>query len=157
MRKQEPIGLLVAAVRRRIKQVVSAMVREYGLSPQQFWTLVAIARHEGISLRELSGRQRMDDPTACRIVNTLGRRRLVRNTPDPSDRRRSRLMLTPSGREMADRLLPVATSVRTAVETGLTARERNAVVAGLQKIVVNLDTLQMRTLKSAPRTGPETL
>jgi DNA-binding MarR family transcriptional regulator len=156
VRKQEPIGLLVAAVRRRIKQVVSAMVREYGLSPQQFWTLVAIARHEGISLRELSGRQRMDDPTACRIVNTLGRRRLVRNTPDPSDRRRSRLMLTPSGREMANRLLPVATAVRTAVETGLTARERNAVVAGLQKVVVNLDTVQMRTLKSAPRTGPET-
>ena len=155
MRKQEPIGLLVAAVRRRIKQVVSAMVREYGLSPQQFWTLVAIARHEGISLRELSGRQRMDDPTACRIVNTLGRRRLVRNTPDPSDRRRSRLMLTPSGREMANRLLPVATAVRTAVETGLTARERKAVVAGLQKVVVNLDTVQMRTLKSAPRTGPE--
>jgi DNA-binding MarR family transcriptional regulator len=156
VRKQEPIGLLAAAVRRRIKQVVSAMVREYGLSPQQFWTLVAIARHEGISLRELSGRQRMDDPTACRIVNTLGRRRLVRNTPDPSDRRRSRLMLTPSGREMANRLLPVATAVRTAVETGLTARERNAVVAGLQKVVVNLDTVQMRTLKSAPRTGPET-
>jgi DNA-binding MarR family transcriptional regulator len=148
---EEPIGLLVAAVRQRTKQLVSTMVREYGLSPQQFWTLVAIARNEGISLRELSERRRIDEPTACRIVNTLGRRRFLRNTPDPTDRRRSRLMLTPTGREMADRLLPVATAVRAAVESSLSARERSMVVAGLQKVVVSMDAWQKKTLKSTPR------
>jgi DNA-binding MarR family transcriptional regulator len=62
--KQERIGLLVAVVRRRIRQVTIALVREHGLSPQQFWTVVAIARGGELSLRELAERRRMDEPTA---------------------------------------------------------------------------------------------
>lgn len=139
MLTQEPIGLLVAVVRRRIKQAVSTLVREHDLSPQQFWTLMAVAMHEGASLRELADLQRMDPPTACRVVTALTRRRLVHSGADPSDRRRSRLVLTPSGRLLADRLAPVAAAVRSAVEAGLTPSERAAVVAGLQKVIANLE------------------
>ena len=139
MLTQEPIGLLVAVVRRRIKQAVSTLVRDHKLSPQQFWTLMAIATHEGVSLRELAEVQRMDPPTACRVVTTLTRRRLVHSGADPADRRRSRLVLTPSGRSLADRLAPVATAVRSAVDAGLTPSERAAVVAGLQKVIANLE------------------
>jgi MarR family transcriptional regulator, transcriptional regulator for hemolysin len=136
---QEPIGLLVAVVRRRIKQAVSTMVREHDLSPQQFWTLVAIANNEGASLRELAELQRMDQPTACRVVAALARRRLVHSGADPADRRRSRLVLTPSGRSLAERLAPIAAAVRSAVEAGLTPSERTAVVAGLRKVIANLE------------------
>ena len=139
MPTQEPIGLLVAVVRRRIKQAVSTLVREYDLSPQQFWTLVAIARHEGASLRDLAELQRMDQPTACRVVAALARRRLVHSGADPSDRRRSRLVLTPSGRSLAERLAPIAAAVRSAVEAGLTPAERAAVVGGLRKVIANLE------------------
>ncbi len=139
MLTQEPIGLLVAVVRRRIKQAVSTLVREHDLSPQQFWTLMAVATHEGASLRELAELQRMDPPTACRVVTTLTRRRLVHSGADPADRRRSRLVLTPSGRSLAGQLAPVAAAVRSAVEAGLTPSERAAVVAGLQKVIANLE------------------
>ena len=139
---QEPIGLLVAVVRRRMKQTVSALVREFDLSPQQFWTLVAIARDEGSSLGEVAQRLRMDAPTACRVVATLVRRKLVHSGADPADRRRSRVVLTPSGRAAADRLLPIASEVRAAVEAGLTAAERAAVVAGLQKVIANLESFR---------------
>ena len=139
---QEPIGLLVAVVRRRMKQTVSALVREFHLSPQQFWMLVAIARDEGSSLGEVAQRLRMDAPTACRVVATLVRRKLVHSGADPADRRRSRVVLTPSGRAAADLLLPIAGEVRAAVEAGLTAAERAAVVAGLQKVIANLESFR---------------
>jgi DNA-binding MarR family transcriptional regulator len=150
---QEPIGLLVAVVRRRIKQAVSTMVREHDLSPQQFWTLVAIARHEGVSLRELAELQRMDQPTACRVVAALARRRLVHSGADPADRRRSRLVLTPSGRAMAEQLAPIAAAVRSAVEAGLTPSERTAVVAGLRKVIANLENSQTGSVKGSPLAG----
>jgi len=140
--QQEPIGLLVVTVRRRIKQVTSVLLRDEDLSPQQFWTMVVIARNDGLSLRELAARRRMDEPTACRVVNSLVRRRLVRRTPDAADRRRSRLVLTPSGAEMATRLLPVAEKVLSVVEGALTPAERHAVVAGLRKVVDSLDQFQ---------------
>jgi DNA-binding MarR family transcriptional regulator len=146
--KQEPLGLLVAVVRRRIRQVTSALVREHGLSPQQFWTVVAIARGGELSLRELAGRRRMDEPTACRVVDTLVRRRLVRSGPDPGDRRRSRLVLTSSGRAMAEQLLPIADTIAATVERGLSPSERAAVVAGLEKVIASLDRFEASMAKA---------
>ncbi len=139
MPQREPIGLLVVTVRRRIKQVASILLQGHGISPQQFWTLVVIARNDGVSLRELAARRHMDEPTACRVVNTLVRRRLVRRSPDRADRRRSRLMLTPSGAEITAALLPVEEAILTAVEGALTPAERHAVVTGLRKVIANLD------------------
>lgn len=139
MAPQEPVGLLVVAVRRRIKQVTSVLLQDLGLSPQQFWTMVVIARNDCLSLRELAALRHMDEPTACRVVSTLVRRRLVRRSPDPRDRRRSRIVLTPSGDGLAARLLPLAGTIATAVEGALTPAERGAVVAGLLKVIANLD------------------
>ncbi len=141
MSEAEPIGLLVAIVRRRIKQVTTALVREHGLSPQQFWTVMMIARNRGMSLREVAARRGMDQPTACRVVDVLVRRRLVRSDADPRDRRRSRLALTAAGSEMIEALLPVANAISATVERGLTASERRAIVAGLRKMIANLDAL----------------
>ena len=153
MAKQEPLGLLVAVVRRRIRQVTNALVREHGLSPQQFWTVVAVARGGELSLRELAERRRMDEPTACRVVDTLVRRRLVRSSPDPSDRRRLRLTLTPSARGMAERLLPIADTIAALVEGELSPAERGAVVAGLEKVIANLDRFAA-TLSEATTPSP---
>ncbi len=150
MPQHEPVGLLVVAVRRRVKQVTAALLGGYNLSPQQFWTVVVIARNGCLSLRELAARRRMDEPTACRVVNTLVRRRMVRRSPDPRDRRRSRLELTPSGQEVAGKLLPIASTISGAVEGALTAAEREAVVAGLKKVIASLDQFEAaRTAKAS--------
>ena len=137
--KREPIGLLVAAVRRRLKQTVTALVREHRLSPQQFWTLVAIAREPGLSLGALAARRKMDEPTACRVVDPLVRHRLVRKAPDAADQRRLRLVLTPAGAALARTLLPLASTISRAVEAGLSRAEREAITSGLAKVLRNLD------------------
>ncbi len=139
MSTEEPIGLLIAAVRRRIKQITAGFAEEHGLSPQQFWTVVSIAREEGRSLRYLADRRRMDYPTASRVVDVLVRRRIVRSETDPADRRRSRLVLTRSGQALARELLPLAGRIAAIVESALSASEREAVVTGLKKILSNLD------------------
>ena len=55
MNGDEPIGLLIGAVRRRIRQAVGSHVRRYHLTTQQFWVLVAIYEHPGFSLRAARG------------------------------------------------------------------------------------------------------
>jgi len=149
MSSQEPIGLLVAAIRRRIKQAVGALVEDQSLSPQQFWMLVAVAETEGLALGELARRCRMDSPTASRVIYTLTYRRLVRANVDPQDRRCTRLALTPNGKSLATRLLPIAEKVRGAVDKALTPAERAAVVSGLQKVLSNLEGLEDRERSSA--------
>src|SRR5690242_5487462 len=112
----EPPGLLIGAVRRSLKQAVGDRVRAHGLSSQQFWVLNAIFEQEGASLSELADNRHMDQPTASRVVAALARRKLVRLQEDQRDRRRTRLSLTARGRELAERVHPLAIEVRSAVE-----------------------------------------
>ncbi len=148
--EQEPIGLLIGITRRRIKQAVGRRVRPHGLSPQQFWLLVAVVEHEGQSLRELAERLRMDQPTTSRIVTTLVRKKLVREDADPRDRRRSLLRLSGPGRGLATELHPLAIEVRAAIRQGLSAAEERALRQGLGKIIGNMERFERRAEEGLP-------
>jgi len=132
---EEPIGLLVAAVRSGLRQLLMARIAPLGLSVQQFWLLVGIAEHPCHSQAELAARLRVDEATACRVVRTLASHRWVRASRDGADRRRVRLELTAAGEKLAGALLPVAAEIRSAVESALTGAERAATRAGLVKIL----------------------
>src|SRR3954470_5383905 len=106
--EDEPIGLLAGALRRRIRELVSAQVARFGLTAQQFWVLVAVSELEAPKLVDVAPRQRMDMPTASRVMKALASRGLVRDEGALEDRRRSCYAFTASGRRMAARLLPVA-------------------------------------------------
>ncbi|MBP1685691.1 MAG: transcriptional regulator, MarR family [Deltaproteobacteria bacterium] len=138
----EPIGLLIGALRRRIKQAVGSCVRAYGLSVQQFWVLVAISEMPGLSLGELAMHLRMDKPTASRVVFTLMRRKLLDVKGDAADRRRARLYLGSGGARLAKELQQHATAVRSAVTRGLSVAEQDALRKSLRKIIGNMDRFQ---------------
>jgi MarR family transcriptional regulator, transcriptional regulator for hemolysin len=142
MERDEPIGLLIGAVRRRIRQAVTSRVRRYHLTTQQFWVLVAIYEHPGSSLGELAAHLRMDDPTASRVVFALAKRRFVQIRDDPADRRRSRLHVEASGTALAHELRELAHAVRAAAVHGLSSAELNALRGSLRKIIANMDRFQ---------------
>src|SRR5258706_3203199 len=104
----EPIGLLAGALRRRIRELVSTKVARFRLTAQQFWILVAVSELSAPALADVAGRQRMDMPTASRVMKALAARGLVPDEGTREDRRRSCYALTASGRRLAARLLPVA-------------------------------------------------
>src|SRR3954462_2515040 len=124
--EQEYVGLLIGAARRSIKMAVQRRARSMRLTAQQFWFLNAARELPGASLGEIARRQRMDAPTASRIAEGLARRGLVRTAPDDRDRRALRVLLTPAGNRLAERIAPVAASVRSAVVRGLSRREQQA-------------------------------
>jgi DNA-binding MarR family transcriptional regulator len=144
----EPVGLLIGAVRRRIKQALGSHVRHYRLTTQQFWVLVAIYEHPGFALGELAGHLRMDKPTASRVVFALMNRKLVLVRGDAADRRRARLHLGTAGVVLGKELHTLATAVRAAVIQGFSAAELAALRALLRKIIANMDRFQDG---SAPR------
>ncbi|MBI3781806.1 MAG: winged helix-turn-helix transcriptional regulator [Deltaproteobacteria bacterium] len=150
MDDKEPIGLLIGAVRRRIKQAVGTHVRDFSLTTQQFWILVAVAEHPGCSLRELAEHLRMDEPTASRLIATLMRRKLVQIKGDKDDRRRARIHLRASGEALAAKLSDVATSMRAAVTEGLTVEEQQVLRVALRKIIANMDRVHASAIERRP-------
>lgn len=139
--RQEYPGLLIAAARRRIKQAVLARAERHGLSNQQFWTMIALHEHPGLSQAELVSRLWMDAPTASRVLAALVRRKLARSTVDPEDRRRTRLTLSPAGAALAPALVRSAREVREAVTHGMAPAEVEALRRGLKRVIANLERL----------------
>jgi MarR family multiple antibiotic resistance transcriptional regulator len=151
MDDNEPIGLLIGAVRRRIRQALATHVRRYHLTTQQFWVLVAVAEHPGFSLGELAAHLRMDTPTASRVVFTLLNRKLVQVRGDATDRRRAHLHPEPSGESLGGELIQLATAVRAAAVRGLSAAELTALRLSLRKIISNMDRFQDNNSAASPR------
>ncbi len=149
---EEPIGLLAAAVRSGVRQLLMSRIDPLGVSMQQFWVLVGIAEHPCHSQAELAARLRVDEATACRVIRTLAARRWVQATRAASDRRRVQLELTTEGERLVRTLLPVARQVRTAVESALTPQERAATRAALVKILSALE--RLARAESEPATSP---
>ncbi len=152
LREQEqPVGVLVATIRRRIRQLVHAQAGAHRLTPQQFWVLLAIDEAGPLSLGALSDRLPIDPPTSSRVVASLTRRRLVRMADDPADRRRLLIGTTPEGAELAARLRPLARDLREAVVAGFSASELAALRASLRRILANLDRFEARRARRPAR------
>ena len=105
LQQEEHVGVLVAAVRRRIRQVVHAEAGGHRLSPQQFWSLLGIHEAGPLSLGALAERLRIDPPTASRVVASLTRQAA---RPDGGGSRRtaaaSLIETTAEGADLADRV-----------------------------------------------------
>src|SRR3954468_20273755 len=139
LRVQEHVGLLIAAAQRGVKLAVRRHSRALGLTTQQFWFINAARELPGASLGEIARRRHMDPPTASRLADGLTRRGLIRTAPDDRDRRALRVLLTPNGARMAERIAPLAASVRSAVVRGMSRRQQDALRAALRRVVANVE------------------
>src|SRR2546423_3748701 len=65
-----------------------------GLSPSQASALSSIERHGGLTPSELATIERIQRPTATRVIAALADARLVLREPDAQDRRSARVKVT---------------------------------------------------------------
>jgi DNA-binding MarR family transcriptional regulator len=135
----DEVAVLVPLARRRLKQAVASRLAPYNLGTQQFWVLLNLRRNEGISLHELAVLSWTDDPTACRMVNKLVKRGLVRSEAHPEDRRRFRLALTAKGRKLANTLESLSNEIRNNLNKGLSPRDRKQLAGLLRRVIENTE------------------
>ena len=135
------LGFLVAATRRRVKQVVWARLAPLGLTPQQYWVMLVINRKGPQSLHTLAREVWMDDPTASRVVKALCDRGLLHSDPDPAHGRRILIRLTPEGSGTARELEVISEDLRIRLAGGLSDEEQAVLRRGLTQMITNMDDL----------------
>ena len=80
---------------------------QWDLSPSQFNVLNLIyGQPDGLSQVEISRLLVMHRSNATGLIDRLEKRKLLRRTPTPGDRRAYRIVLTPAGRELVERIYP---------------------------------------------------
>ena len=83
----------LARLRRRLRAERSDM----GIGLAKYGALGCLYRSGPMTAGELAAHERLQPQSVTRILADLARRKLIARTPDPSDRRRSRIEITALG------------------------------------------------------------
>jgi DNA-binding MarR family transcriptional regulator len=94
-------------------------LRPLGLTNGQFSLMMSLNRPEPPAMGSVASLLAMDRTTLTAALKPLARRGLIKITKDHGDRRTRLLELTPQGRKLLARAVPVWTSTHAAVEANL--------------------------------------
>jgi DNA-binding MarR family transcriptional regulator len=89
------LRIAIARSARRLRQEAGT-----DLSPSLTAALATVERHGPVTPSELATRERVQRPTATRIIARLEDAGLVERAADPGDRRSALISVTPAGREL---------------------------------------------------------
>jgi DNA-binding MarR family transcriptional regulator len=92
------LRLVVARTARRLRQEAGA-----DLSPSLISALASIDRHGPLTPSELAAHERVQRPTATRLLARLEEGGLIDRAPDPADRRSSLISVSADGRALMRR------------------------------------------------------
>lgn len=99
------------------------------------WRVMAVLGQEpGLSADQVCARTEMDKVTVSRAVARLLEKGHVAREFDTDDRRRSVLALSAAGRAVYRRIIPLAREYEAGLMAGLSATERAALIALLQRL-----------------------
>ncbi|MFC4907966.1 MarR family winged helix-turn-helix transcriptional regulator [Actinomadura gamaensis] len=106
----DPVLELVMAVKvanRELERRFARLLRPLGVTPVQAEALVILAEDGPLSIAGLGARMAADPGHPSRLADRLGAAGWIERRPSPHDGRQVELALTPSGRELADRIRAV--------------------------------------------------
>ncbi len=94
----EPLGPLVKKVHRRLTELSDDALEPSGLDRREYAVLRVLVEHEPLSQQALAALLGVDQTTMVAIIDSLEAKAIVTRRPDPSDRRRNAIEVTPDGR-----------------------------------------------------------
>lgn len=124
----------------RLRQAILAGFRAHGieLSAAQWDLLMALWQCDGVSQSTLAGVTGRDKAGITRLLDGMVERGWVERRRPPGNRRRYAVHLTQAGRQLHERLLPIAQTVAEQALEGLNERDKTGLRNGLKRIHANL-------------------
>jgi DNA-binding MarR family transcriptional regulator len=142
------LRLSLTRTARRLRQESGSL-----LSPSLTAALATVERHGPMTPSDLAARERVQRPTATRLLARLEDEGLVSRTPDPTDGRCSLVSLTPEGRALLEGLRTRKTAYLARRLEGLRAEDR-AVLARAADLLEAMLEADVPDAGRAARGGP---
>lgn len=138
LRAEDSIGYLINYAARKFARALAEALAPHGVSLGQWALLLVLWEEDGLNQKELSARVAVEGPTIVRTLDRLERDGFARRTPDPRDRRMSRIMLTEEGRALQPTLVPLAANVNMLATSELSALEQQMLIDLLRRTIAAL-------------------
>jgi DNA-binding MarR family transcriptional regulator len=130
---------LMGKLHRSLRRNYDRQLKNFGLTPCQFDVLLSLWGEDGIVLSELGRRVSRDSPTITGVVDRMEKKMLVKRTRDDSDRRVVKVVLTPKGKNMQEKLSTTKKRIMEKITTNLSLKEINQLGILLDKMMKNVE------------------
>ena len=134
---EDSLGYLINRAARGFAGRLAEKLRAFDVGIGQWAVLVHLWSNDAMTQAQLARRVAIEQPTMVRTIDRMERDGLVTRTPDPNDRRASRITLTERGWNLRDALVPLAAGVNRAVTKSLTDAEVDTLRRLLGKLVAD--------------------
>ncbi len=131
---EEQIGHLLRRAHQRASSIFLASFADNQITPTQFAALAKLRDLGEVSQNHLGRLTAMDPATIQGVSRRLIERGFIETKADSNDKRRIILLLTNSGKELIDELIPYGMVVTKATLSPLTEDEREIVCKLLKKL-----------------------
>ena len=125
----------------RIAASFSEEVRPLGATLQMWRVLAALRERDGRRMGDLSETTSIEVSTLTRLVDAMEKKGLVARRRDTGDARAVSLHVTPAGRRLTRRLLPIAERYERVALDGFSAAETSALKTALRRLYGNMTAL----------------
>lgn len=126
--------LLLHDVARLLRLEIDRRARAQGMNRAQWTMLIKLARHPGLSQKDLAELLEVEPMTVARLTDRLAARGLVERRADPSDRRIWRLHLTAAADPLLDEIEVQRNEVAALIGRDASAPTIAAMIEGLTTI-----------------------
>ena len=133
----------------RIASAFGEEVRPLGATLQIWRVLAALREKDGRRMGDLSQTTSIEVSTLTRMVDNMEKKGLVARRRDSQDSRAVILEVTPAGRQLTRRILPIAERYETVALKGFSAREAETLKQALRRLYDNMDGLEGRATASS--------
>jgi MarR family transcriptional regulator, organic hydroperoxide resistance regulator len=135
---QESLGLLVRSAHRAFVRALAKELAPHGISNAEWSALRVLWRLPGPTQVELAEQLAIEKASVTPVLAALERKGLVTRHRDPTDKRKTRLVLTPAGHQLEAALLPLGARVNARAASGLTQQQRDTLRALLHHLTDHL-------------------
>lgn len=132
-RLDDQVGYLLRLASQRHATIFQSQTIE-GLTPTQFSALIRISEQGTCSQNRLGRLAAMDVATIKGVADRLRQKGLIVTRPDPDDKRRTLISLSPQGQALVARMQGVGHSITAETLKPLTSSEQRNLVKLLQKL-----------------------
>jgi DNA-binding MarR family transcriptional regulator len=129
-------------VRRALRAFVVRLadrLTPHDISVAEWAVLRMLWQQEGLTQVALADRMRVQKSSLTAVLNSLERKGLLRRRRREDDRRKQHLLLTPHGRGLEAKLLPIGAAINKTALVGIDPRDEGLAANLLEKVIANLD------------------
>ena len=135
---EDKLGFLFHDVARFRSIVFDHFMQTYDLTRAQWWTIVNLYRHDGLTQRDLAHRLEIGAVTMSGLIDRLEAQGWVERKDDPADRRVKRVWLTHRAEDIRPSMVKNVNKINRTSTKGLSKGQVDSLVGMLKVVRGNL-------------------